>query len=297
MADAASPNNVRVRLTEDVLRELYVTQRLPLDEVARRLGVAPTTVSRRFRDLGLEARPRGPIPTSWVGGAADTAFTWTGELAWIVGLIATDGNLSSNGRTVSVTSKDVDLLESIRCCLKLNNRIAPTIGGYAPASRLQWTSRRFHCWLMSLGLTPAKSLTIGSLNVPDEYFADFLRGCIDGDGSIVTYVDRYNAPKNPTYVYDRLFVSLVSASPCFLQWVQQTVRRLRAVSGHLMVKRSTGRRDMWCLRYAKRDSVSVLKWMYHAHDVPALARKRERAERALANPTWYRHSLSGVDTR
>jgi hypothetical protein len=48
--------------------------------------------------------------------------------------------------------------------------------------------------------------------VPDEYFVDFLRSCIDGDGSITTYTDRYNTFKNPQYVYARLYVSLVSAS-------------------------------------------------------------------------------------
>ncbi len=228
----------------------------------------------------------------WLGGPGNTSFTWTSELAWIVGLIATDGNLSGNGRTVSVTSKDVDLLESVREYLELKNPIAPNTGGWGRAYRLQWTSRRFHCWLMTLGLTPAKSLTIGALAVPDEYFADFFRGCIDGDGSIVTYVDRYNAPKNPKYVYDRLFVSLVSASPCFLRWIQRTVSRLRGASGHLTVGRTTGRREMWCLRYAKRESVGLLNWMYHSPNVLALRRKRERAERALANVTWYRHSLS-----
>lgn len=279
------------------MRALYVTQGLTLGQMAHRLGVAPTTVSRRFRDLGLQARPRGPTPKSWVGGVAAASFTWTNELAWVVGLIATDGNLSSNGRTVSVTSKDVDLLESVRACLQLSNPITPTTGGWGHAYRLQWTSRRFHWWLMSLGLTPAKSLTIGALSVPDEYFADFFRGCIDGDGSIVTYVDRYNTSKHPKYVYDRLFVSLVSASPLFLQWIRRTVLRLRSVSGHLTVGKSPGKREMWRLRYAKRDSVGLLRWMYYSPDVPALRRKRERAERALANVTWYRHSLANAESR
>lgn len=297
MPNAASPNNIRGGVTEEVLRMLYIAQGLTLGQVAQQLGIAPTTVSRRFRDLGLQARRRGPRQTSWLGGAVPASFTWTGDLAWIVGLIATDGNLSSNGRTVSVTSKDLDLLDSVRTCLQLRTAIAPHSGGYGHAYRLQWTGRAFHCWLMSVGLTPAKSLTIGALNVPDEYFADFFRGCIDGDGSIVTYVDRYNAGKNPRYVYERLFVSLVSASPAFLQWIQRTVLRLRGMPGHLTVGRSPGRREMWRLRYAKRDSVSLLKWMYHSPDVPALRRKREHAERALANPTWYRHSLSKVDVR
>jgi len=44
-------------------------------------------------------------------------------------------------------------------------------------------------------------LTIGPLSVPDEYFVHFFRGCID------------NTFNEAEYVYIRLFVSIVSASP------------------------------------------------------------------------------------
>jgi hypothetical protein len=191
----------------------------------------------------------------------------------------------------------MDLLETVRDLLGLATRIAPNRGGWGPTYRLQWTNRAQHTWMRSIGLTPAKSLTIGALDVPDNCFADFFRGCIDGDGSIITYVDRYNTTKHPKYVYERLFVSLVSASPDFLRWIQRSVLRIRGVSGHLTVARSLIRRDMWRLRYAKRDSVTLLKWMYYAPDVPSLRRKREHAERALRNPTWYRHSLLDIDAR
>ena len=52
-----------------------------------------------------------------------------------------------------------------------------------------------------IGLTPAKSLTLRPLAVPDSVFADFLRGCIDGDGSVVVYADWYHTDKNERYVY------------------------------------------------------------------------------------------------
>jgi hypothetical protein len=103
-----------------------------------------------------------------------------------------------------------------------------------------WSDRRACDWLIRLGLTPAKSLTLGSVAVPDEYFADFLRGCIDGDGSIVTYVDRYNTFKSPAYVYTRLFVSIVSATPRFVERLRAMIHRLRGLSGSLTVKRAAG---------------------------------------------------------
>jgi AcrR family transcriptional regulator len=297
MIGGVHPNNKRAGISDEALRDLYVAQGLTLQRISERLGVSPTTVRRRFADVALPARPRGPVSQYWIGGPLGVSFAWTSELAYVVGLMATDGNLSSNGRALSLTSKDVDLLELVRDLLTLRAHIVPHKGTFADAYRLQWTNRALHLWMQSIGLTPAKSLTIGQLDVPDEVFVDFFRGCIDGDGSIVTYVDRYNTSKNPKYVYERLYVSLVSASPCFLEWNRVTIRRLRGLSGHLTVTRNRNKHDIWCLRYAKRESVSLLKWMYYAPTVPSLSRKRLRAERALLNPTWYRHALSDLDTR
>ena len=297
MIVSVHPNNKRATISEDSLRELYSTQGLTLEQISERLGVSPTTVRRRFADVGLPARPRGPVSQYWLGGPLGVSFAWTSGLAYVIGLMATDGNLSSNGRALCLTSKDVDLLESVRDVLTLRAPITPHRGGFADAYRLQWTNRALHLWMQSIGLTPAKSLTIGRLDVPDEVFADFFRGCIDGDGSIVTYVDRYNTSTNPKYVYERIYVSLVSASPRFLEWNQTTLRRLRGLAGHLTVTKNRNRHDMWCLRYAKRESVSLLKWMYYAPSVPSLSRKRVRAERALLNPTWYRHALSEPNAR
>jgi hypothetical protein len=107
----------------------------------------------------------------------------------------------------------------------------------------------------------------------------------------------FNTPKNPKYVYDRLFESIVSASPRFLRWLQLNVLRLSGLSGHLTVKRSQKRHDLWRLRDAKRESLRLLQWMYHTADIPALRRKRDRADRALANASWYRHPLSELDAR
>ena len=139
-------------------------------------------------------------------------------------------------------------------------------------------ARVFYDWLISLGLTPAKSLTLGPLGVPDEYFVDFFRGCIDGDGSIVTYVDRYNTFKNRRYVYTRVYLSLVSASPRFIEWIRASLQRLCGVKGSVGIGRCEGRNDVWRLRYAKREAVLLLRWMYYAPDVPCLQRKRQCAE-------------------
>src|SRR5262249_59583585 len=124
--------------------------------------------------------------------------------------------------------------------------------------RLVWRDREFYDWLRSIGLTPAKSLTLGALAIPDDYFADFFRGCIDGDGSILNYTDRYHTKKNERYVYDRLYVSIVSASPRFIEWLQTAGCRLIDVRGSIRVRREAGKQPGWPPRYAKAESIPIL---------------------------------------
>lgn len=264
-----------VPVERKLLTRLYVDERLTTGQIAQRLGCTATTILRRLRRFGIAPRPRGPRRRR-----ETSSISWSRELAYSVGLIATDGNLSQDGRHLAIPSKDLDLLESLRRCLGLDNRI--TRHGLGHHHRLQWGDRHFYTWLTSIGLTPRKSLTLGPIAVPDEYFADFYRGCIDGDGSITTYVDRHNDHLKPTYVYTRLYVSIVSASPQFVEWLRATVRRLSGLSGELTVRKSPVHNDLWRLRYAKRESLALLRWIYYAPDVPCLRRKRDIAAAFLA---------------
>lgn len=272
----SSRGNYRAAISERQLLQMYVTEALTIDSVARRLGLAATTVSRRLHELGIRVRPRGPIPSSTF---ADDPVAWTADLAYVVGLIATDGNLSKRRGRIAIMSNDWDLLDLVRRRLQVSAAIRPHRGGYGTrCHHLAWSDHRLYDWLAEVGLTPAKSLTLGPITVPDEHFRDFFRGCLDGDGSIVTYIDRDHTVKSAHYVYTRLYVSVVSASPRFIEWLRATVRRLASVTGSIDVSRLQGRRDIWRLRYAKRESLAVLRWIYYAHDVACLARKRHIAD-------------------
>ena len=275
MATVQAGINLREAIPEWQLRELYVTQALTIEQVAGRFGVGATTIGRRLRELGIRARPCGPIASP---SSARDPLVWTPHLAYAVGLIATDGNLSKKPGRIAIMSNDTDLLELVRRRLRLNTDIRPHRGGYGTrCHHLAWSDRRLYDWLANVGLTPAKSLTLGPLAVPDEYFADFFRGCVDGDGSIVSYIDRYHTFKSASYVYTRLYVSIVSASVRFIEWLRACVQRLVNVAGHVDVRRSGGRHDIWRLRYAKRESLAVLRWIYYTHDVMCLIRKRHIA--------------------
>ncbi len=50
----------------------------------------------------------------------DTA--WSPELAYVVGIIATDGNLSPDGRHINITSKDEEMVQTVKKLLRLDNK-------------------------------------------------------------------------------------------------------------------------------------------------------------------------------
>jgi hypothetical protein len=197
--------------------------------------------------------------------------------------MATDGNLSPDGRHMSFVSQDRELVETFIDCLGLATPVRTLrtrAGGIL--CRAQWADRCLYDWFVSLALTPAKSRRIGPLAVPDERFADFVRGCIDGDGSVHVYTDGSHQARNDRYVYERLYVSLVSASSPFFEWIQRTGRRLVGVVGVIHEYRRAGRSPIWDLRYAKADSIKLIRWMHYGPDVPCLLRKRVRAARFLS---------------
>jgi len=192
------------------LRRLYIDEMLTTAEVAA-FQVRPEhseATARAIRNSGSSARPApGRLR---VRVARRSAVV--GKRRIRCRLIATDGNLGRKRASISVVSKDIDLLETVRRCLGLTAPVKPHVGGYGTiCHHIVWRDRRSTTGSPPR-LTPAKSLTLGPLMIPDEFFADFFRGCIDGDGSIVVYTDRYHVSKNHRYIYERLYLSIVSAS-------------------------------------------------------------------------------------
>jgi len=193
-----------------------------------------------------------------------TEFRWTAELAYVVGLLTTDGNLSPDGRHFDFTSKDYEQVALLKQLLNLDNRICQKPNGRGDlAYRIQFGSVALYRWLLEIGLMPNKSKVLGSLAVPDSYFFDFLRGHLDGDGTISIY----NDPQYPNS--RRLYTRFLSASLPHLQWLQSTLDRLLGISGAIDQKTR-----VWSLTLAKHDSLRLLLHLYYHPDLPCLQRKK-----------------------
>ena len=217
----------------------------------------------------------------------DKQFSWNSGLAYAIGLLATDGCLSGDGRHIIMRSSDIQLLKTFQKCLMLSNRISQSVqGGWAkkPSYKIQFGNVQFYRWLLKIGLSPAKTHTIGKLDIPAKYFPDFLRGHLDGDGSIWTYRDSWNTFKDPKYVYTRLYTNFISASPKHINWLRENISNLLSIKGHLYREkkyRSYQTANMWKLKFAKNDSIKLLSWIYYSPNVPCLIRKRKIAKKFI----------------
>lgn len=265
--------NSRAHISEQKLRRLYFDERMTQQEIADYFECGATSIRRRMSELGIDARSRGPQL-----GLKYSNPEWSPALAYAIGIIATDGNLSSDGRHLVVRSKDYQLLETLKACLGLENQITIRQKLLHKYYSLQWGDRAFYDWLIRIGMMPAKSLKLGAVDIPNEFLADFVRGVIDGDGSIQLYNDRSNTWKNEKYVYERLCITIASSSRPFLDWLHPAIQNEISARGAIVKRMRLGRKPHWNLKFAKRDSVTVLNWIYYGDDLPRLERKYQRAK-------------------
>lgn len=180
-------------------------------------------------------------------------------------------------------SSETDLLETFKKCLEIKNKIGKTKNGEIVSYRVQFGNIQFYNWLIKIGLTPAKTHTIGEIKIPNKFFRDFLRGHLDGDGSITVYTDRYNFYKGRNYVNQRIFVRFISASKKHIDWLHKKITKLAGVKGAFIVNKpkSIKHVPIYEIKFAKKESIKLLRWIYYKKDIPCLKRKRIIAERAI----------------
>jgi hypothetical protein len=210
---------------------------------------------------------------------------WSPSIAYVVGLITTDGSLSSDKRHIIFTSSDLQSIKTFKKCLNLKNKITLNPFGRCAKNqsyKVQFSDINFYNWLLKIGLMSGKTHKIGIIKIPDKYFSDFIRGHIDGDGSIFTYNDLHNKYKGTIYNYNRLYITLRSSSKKHITWIQSKLTKLLNVKGSLSGWKQRSREiTLWSLRFCKKESIKFLSWLYYKNNLPCLKRKYKIAKQFL----------------
>ena len=203
----------------------------------------------------------------------NVALIWSPKFAYAIGLITADGCLSKDGRHIDLTSKDEDQVSTFKKCLGIDSKVRVKYSGAGnPAYHVQFSDVLFYHFLVSIGLTPAKSKTLSELLIPKKYFIDFLRGYFDGDGTSFSYYD----PKFEKSF--RFYISFASASPKYLDWLREQLRLNLGVIGY--INRYPDNSYLQ-LKYAKKEAIVISKAMYYRAGVPCLKRKQVKIQKSL----------------
>jgi hypothetical protein len=133
---------------------------------------------------------------------------------------------------------------------------------------LVFANKQMYEDIEALGGTPHKSSTIGFPPVPDCFLADFLRGVVDGDGSLYWCRGRHPG------------LSIVSGSQPFLT---ELVERIETTTGvpTPRLRHDKRKRSVWAVRWEGIRAKCLVGWLYEGAWL-ALPRKAACAAEQVA---------------
>lgn len=237
-------------------------------QLARELGMPYSAIYQILREHGIPRRKAGRAYRKYPLDASYFNWIRTAEKAYWLGFLYADGNLRQDGKwgfkvELDLGIEDLNHLEKFRESLKTTLPIR-----YKPKGTcvLEIRSKEMYTSLVKHGLTPRKSLTLKPpLNLPSHLISHFIRGYLDGDGSIsfdstcMQWYIRFNGTYEVFY------------------WIRkQLTEAVRLRSNKLMPSKS-----IFQLTYKGNLQIQrLLQWLYKDATI-YLHRKNERAMKAL----------------
>ena len=171
-----------------------------IEEIAKKLGTKRQKVSKVLTDAGLEIVKARRNNRRLIHNYFETIDSE--EKAYFLGLIFTDGNVMDGGKgrssaiRIELSEEDEYILQQFQYEIQSDS----TISHNKRANRENGTvricirSETMAKDLSKYGIVPNKTYITDRLpsNIPEEYIPAFIRGLIDGDGSIYSSNDAWH---------------------------------------------------------------------------------------------------------
>lgn len=203
------------------------------------------------------------------------------ELAWVLGLLASDGNVESGTARISISQSGEhgrELLLRLKEIIGWTGDLTEAHPAQVPVYRLRFSSLPVKEALAHWGINPNKTHTQSYISLGEEFHSSFIRGCVDGDGSIGVYsvgaCSRY------------LIMSLVG-TPHLIERVGSIVpsnsHRVRELNGCTEV------------RWNGQNAFQAARWIYQSPNLPQTKKSLiwRNYEREINDdrPRWYKKYL------
>lgn len=214
---------------------------------------------------------------------------WNQQMAWLLGLIWSDGCMMGN--SVMVTSTDYELVAQAEAVLGGRGIIKQRPG--KDVWDVYVCSHHLRSVLEGYGLTERKSLTIGwPDSIPDGLRYDFIRGVFDGDGSACLHVWKKRLDRDPG-----LRVDWTSGSELFSMRLQEELLK-DGITCSLVVRNNSWGTQTFRVAVQKQSSIlAVYRLMYYQDGLPCLARKRDIIQKWLMTPRRRAGRPGGCDDK
>lgn len=179
----------------------------------------------------------------------------TPEKAYWIGYLMADGYVG-NGQTLTLTSKDKELLEKFKSYFKLPYPIKKVKdtrwNNISTIYRLFLYSRKLINDLAQYGIIPRKTGKEQIKNIPPEYIRDFIRGFFDGDGCIRNQ-GKYGVGKS---------FELISSNKFFLKKILDILIKENNIPSIKI--RKTHCPKVWTFSFARKKSIEkIFNFLYN----------------------------------
>jgi len=210
-------SNIKI-LTKESLEDLYWRKGMTLEQIGREYGTSGNHASQIMKKRGVKIKSRKELGLKFSDDYSNVNVNFfmrnTPELAYIAGLLATDGHMYStgSGNRFSLGMTDKDVIEWVAEKIGVTNKIYTNTSGKLPLYRIAFSNHKVKEMLVNqYKITPKKSLTLQFPKLNACQYSHFLRGVFDGDGSVG--YDKRNI----------LSVSMSSASKDFINGIKEIV--------------------------------------------------------------------------
>ena len=247
-------------LTKEKLINLYLNERKSLGDIAKIYSVSRTAIYRKLDTHGIkqrskseariEAQKQNKVLQQFYDIDEDFFSIWSPEMAYVFGLILTDGCVSDTG-VISLCINDRELLEKVKKVLRSEHKI--TLSKHQKGLYcFHFAREKLVADLAKLGILPRKSLTVKFPKVPRRCLVDFIRGVFDGDGSVFFDKRRINHPLRSKFV---------SGSYDFIAGLQQKLESLN-MPKRTIYKQKTKNGWSYMFIYDHKNSVKLFEILY-----------------------------------
>ncbi|WP_342046723.1 LAGLIDADG family homing endonuclease [Bacillus sp. OTU530] len=254
-------------VTKELLEDLYVEQEWSIQMIANALMLSYSCIYKYLDEFGIPTRDlsvanklrykRDPNVN------VDFFKKLTPELAYILGLLATDGNVGDNGE-IGIGLIDEDVINWVAKTIGYTRKIYAFDDGNKNHNVRYWirfTNEEVAALLKKYEIVPRKTNKLKFPLLPNNMLCHYIRGVFEGDGTVVLGERKGKRGEGITYNPE---ANIVSASIEFIKGVKKVIDAALGINYKITVSDRESRKGiLYAYRIYSNDNVRRFgEWLY-----------------------------------